>query len=141
MEPLDLRQGPPRDPRERIAGLMMLARTVDKARALLPGGDPGSYWISPGLSAYLLGRLRISEEEFVAAVREAQSDDDVAAFVRARVDPGRIERIDATIGTLSVAQVTQELRERFVRTYGERPPGELIIDVLAQDDRKTFGRR
>lgn len=75
MESLDLTVRPPRGPRLPLADLdlVMLARTVDKVRATLPGGSLGSYQI-PGFSARLLERLGITEDELRDAVAGARSD-------------------------------------------------------------------
>ena len=55
MDALDLTKQPPRGPRELLPtlDLLMIARTVDKLRATLPGGNLGSYQI-PGFSTRLL---------------------------------------------------------------------------------------
>ena len=58
MDALDLTRRPPRSPREPLSGLdlLMVARTVDKIRATLPGGNIGEYQIT-GFSSRLLLKL------------------------------------------------------------------------------------
>ncbi len=70
MEPLDLSSYPPRSPRERLAGCMFLARTVDKLRAQLPEGNLGAYVIDGPrtLSGYVLHKLRLNVDELRAIV-------------------------------------------------------------------------
>jgi len=139
MTPLDLRSRPPRDPREQLAGLLMLPRTLDKARALLPGGHAGEYFITPGLSAWLLGKLHIGEAEFVEIVRLANDEADVAAAIEARTDVERRERLNATLRTLRVAQISGDIRELFFTLYGpDLDPDALVIDILTDDDRAAF---
>jgi Domain of unknown function (DUF5069) len=46
MEPLDLSTRPPRSGLEKLGGFYLLARTIDKIRAHLPGGNPGEYPVS-----------------------------------------------------------------------------------------------
>jgi len=53
MEPLNLETAAPRSPYVQLGGLYMLARTVDKVRATLPGGNLGLYRMA-GFSAELL---------------------------------------------------------------------------------------
>ena len=67
MEPLDLSSRAPRSPRTPLAGLdlIMAARTVDKFRAQLPGGDIGLYRI-PGYTERLLTAFGLTEDEFRA---------------------------------------------------------------------------
>ncbi len=139
MTPLNLRDHPPRNPRERVGGLMLLPRTIDKARAFLPGGDPGSYFITPGLSEWLLGRLKLSEAEFVEIVRTAEDDDAVVAALGDRIPPERCERLNGFLETLSVSQTPPELVAQFVALYGPAVAGDtLVIDAIANDDRVMF---
>ncbi|HWT06548.1 MAG TPA: DUF5069 domain-containing protein, partial [Xanthomonadales bacterium] len=67
MQPLDLTTAPPRAPRESLAGIVFLPRTIDKMRATLPGGALGAYNI-PGFSEMMLEALGIELEAFRAAV-------------------------------------------------------------------------
>src|SRR4030088_1826674 len=92
MRPISLRRRPPRDPRARLAGLMLLPRTIDKARAALPGGDLGEYHLTPGLSALLLDEIGLTEAEFVQLVRSSHDENEVANAIAARVPPERRER-------------------------------------------------
>ncbi|MAG35710.1 MAG: hypothetical protein CL878_05625 [Dehalococcoidia bacterium] len=81
---MDLSQGYPRSGREQIAGLMMIGRTLDKARASL-AGTLGEYIYDCGMDRSVFDFLGTNAEEFSAAVQRAASDDDVAAFVRAKL--------------------------------------------------------
>jgi hypothetical protein len=138
MEPLDLREHPPRDPHAAVEGVVLLPRTIDKARALLPGGNSGVYFISPGMSAFMLAMLRISESDFIAAVAAARDEADVAAQVCANASPDRRARWTAMIEALTVAEIVPELRPTFDALYGPRRPYELVLDVLASDDDAMF---
>src|ERR1700738_5064244 len=85
MEPLDFSKRPPRGPRERLDGLVLLPRTIDKFRASLPGGVLNGYKIE-GMSRRLLGWLGVEEADMQAAVAAAKSDGDVAKWLRERTD-------------------------------------------------------
>jgi hypothetical protein len=128
VEALDLRAHPPRHPRERLGGLVMLPRTIDKARALLAGGQPGRYFISPGISAYVLEKLGVPEAAFIAAVAAARDD-------------AGIERWSNNLESLTVAGIAPALRPAFDALYGPRAPDELVFDVLADDDAASFAPR
>ncbi|HEV3086510.1 MAG TPA: DUF5069 domain-containing protein [Candidatus Elarobacter sp.] len=134
MRPVSLRRRPPRDPRARLAGLMMLPRTIDKARGLMHGGDPGEYTISPGLSAWLLAELGFTEAEFIELVHRAADEDEVAAVVALRVPPEGRETLNSFLKALRVADLSPDHRDRFVRLHGAQDD-ELVIDVLVADDR------
>ncbi len=90
MESLDLTTSRPRKARDEVDGIVFLPRSIDKARALLPGGAIGDYTI-PGFTATMLERFGISTDDFIAAVRDAATDGDVAAWVRSHAVPGGVQ--------------------------------------------------
>ena len=88
MDALDLTQRPPRSPRELLPGLdlLMAARTVDKMRATLPGGNIGEYQIT-GFSSSLLNALEIAEATLRGAIARADTDAQVAIGFASIVGP------------------------------------------------------
>ncbi len=99
MNALDLTQHPPRSPRELLPGLnlLMAARTVDKIRATLPGGNIGDYQIT-GFSSSLLNALEIAESVLRKAIAQAPirrrgRDVDSRAF-----RPGTLSRNQREVG-------------------------------------------
>lgn len=90
MTPLDLSTGRPRKARDSVAGIVFLPRSIDKARAVLPGGELGEYTI-PGFTETMLKNFGVTVDDFVAAVRDAATDDDVAAWVRSHATPGGVD--------------------------------------------------
>jgi hypothetical protein len=89
----DLRLHPPRSPRVMLGGLYFLARTIDKTRAKLQG-TLGYYKIGPGISVYLIEWLGITEEQFTDAVRGANNDEDVVAWLHSCCDRGTFPAIN-----------------------------------------------
>jgi len=87
MDPLDLSQQKPRTTRAELAGITFLPRSIDKFRAALPGGNLNGYSIE-GFTGRMLADLAIAPDAFQAAVAEAKSDDDVAAYVLANAVAG-----------------------------------------------------
>lgn len=143
MEPLDLRTRPPRSPYEELDGLMLMPRTVDKVRAQLPGGNPGEYYISgpiKGISGYLLERLGVTEEQLREAVRDAATEDDVAAWLRRRTDASQYPAINATLRRIKPKHAENEawLRDEYAATLAAHPNLEFIIDILDADDRRLY---
>lgn len=116
----------------------MLPRTIDKARALLPGGNPGSYFITPGMSAFVLGKLGLDEAAFVALVAAAADETAVAERVLNGIDAARVARWSALIEALRVDQIAPDLQQLFDQLYPRRAPGELVLDILAADDTAAF---
>ncbi len=116
---------------------MMLPRTIDKARGLIPGGDPGDYAIEPGWSAWLLRELGFTQTEFVELVRRAADDAEIAAVVAERVTPERCEALNAAMKTLRVADVPPEIRN-LLDEHDAADGDALLIDVILADDRKLL---
>jgi hypothetical protein len=134
MEPLDLTKQPPRSPHEQINGLVMMARTVDKLRATLPGGNAGDYRME-GFSTRLLEHLDIQEDDLRAVVALAQSDDDVAAWLRKHTDPARYEAINRLLVNRTLADLKDraDFETRYPSAVG-LPAQTPLFDVLERDD-------
>jgi hypothetical protein len=137
MVPLDLTLAAPRAPREQLADVIFLPRTIDKLRASLPGGNLGAYTIE-GFSTMLLDALDIELDALTAVVRDADGDASVAAFVRSETTPERIAAWNAMIserlprgGDRAAALEVYP----WLRDYPELPKA---LDVLAEDDRRHF---
>ncbi|MFN2461597.1 MAG: DUF5069 domain-containing protein [Candidatus Velthaea sp.] len=141
MEPLDLRSSPPRSPRVQIGGLYMLARTIDRARASLPGGNPGMYdSVDQGLSAALFEALGIVPAEFVATVANADIEENVVAKLRARCADADFDAINARLAGADIRRLPPERRAHIEAKY----PPELLeshplaFDLLEADDREHY---
>jgi Domain of unknown function (DUF5069) len=90
MEALDLTNRHPRPTRAELGGITFLPRSIDKARAALPGGNLAGYTIE-GLTGRMLDDLGISVDAFIAAVAAAKTDEDVLTFVLQHATPGGVE--------------------------------------------------
>jgi len=144
MEPLDLRNKPPRSCYAELDGLMLMPRTIDKLRARLPGGDPGIYFINgkiKGISGYLLERLGVTEADLSSSVRLAPTEDDVAAWLRERTDASQYPAINATLRRISPKHTEDEayFRSEYAETLEAHPELEFIVDIVDADDRRRFG--
>ena len=142
MEPLDLSVAPPRSPHVAIGGLVMLARTVDKMRAELPGGNRGEYQSVRGLTILQLELLGIARDQLLDVVASAVSEDDVVHWVHANSDASRYAAINERLSQYTLADNPPE-RWEFVDTlYPKRPqlPRDQVnvFDMLDQDDRDCF---
>jgi hypothetical protein len=139
MEPLNLTKAPPRSPWQQLNGLYMMARTVDKLRATLPGGDLGVYRIA-GFSQRLLDHLGIAEDDLRAVVALATSEDEIAAWLRKHTDPARYEAINSALAKRKIADVEDQQAFRTTRypVAKDLPDETLIFDVLERDDAAIF---
>jgi hypothetical protein len=140
MNPLDLSKRPPRSPRTPLADLdlVMAARTVDKLRATLPGGNIGDYQIT-GFSSRLLNRLGVVEHQLRAVIAQANSDDEIAGWIAAHSDPSRYPEINAEFERQTVGERLGDAA--FLERYPSArnlPPETSRLDHLAVDDAEAF---
>jgi Domain of unknown function (DUF5069) len=142
MDALDLTLRPPRSPREPLSDLdlLMLARTVDKLRATLPGGNIGAYQIT-GFTSRLLLKLGIAESALRGAIARAGSDAEVAAWIREHSDPAAYPEINAGFEQMTVGERLGDAE--FVARYPlatQVPPETCRLDLLAADDAAAFAK-
>lgn len=139
MEPLDLTKNPPRPPRAELDGLVNLPRTIDKMRALLPGGNPGVYKIA-GFSGRMLETIGVSEDQFREAVTQAKTEGDVAAWLRAHAKTDKYQEFNNAILNRRVADIKAGSAD-FLQRYPiaeSRPDIEYMVDLLEADDLEMF---
>ncbi|HEV3091020.1 MAG TPA: DUF5069 domain-containing protein [Candidatus Cybelea sp.] len=141
MDPLDLTKRPPRSPRELLPGLdlFMAARTVDKLRATLPGGNIGEYQIS-GFSSRLIERLGFPEAHLRAFIATAQSDAEIADWIAEHSDPARYAEINAAFERSTIGERAND--PAFLARYPvvrRLPPETSRLDMLDADDAEAFG--
>lgn len=140
MTPLDLTKERPRSPREELGGLCMLPRMIDIARAKLTGGDVGNYHIGPGMSGVVLRHLGIDAEQFVKVVADAETEEAVVGQLAGHHSRGENRLLNLRLQRATVADVPDDMRERFVGFYGGNlPANKRIFDLLEEDDRRAFG--
>lgn len=122
-----------------------MPRTIDKLRSMLPGGDPGEFFINgpiKGMSGYLLERLRIDEADLLAVVAEAADDDEIAAWLRAHTDASRYPEISGTIRAIKRKHTSDPaiFDGLYAQTIALHPELERILDIIAADDRRSFSK-
>jgi hypothetical protein len=139
MTPLDLRTQRPRGVRETLLGYYFLARTIDKLRAELPGGDLGPFLNhDTGFSAYLVRRLGLDMHAFREAVAAAANEDGVVAWLRAQgLDEAGAPAMNAKFETFVLSRMSAEDQE-LVRTRhpgsASRPQVDKLLDIIEMDD-------
>jgi Domain of unknown function (DUF5069) len=140
MNALDLTKQPPRSPRELLPGLslLMAARTVDKLRATLPGGNLGQYQIT-GFSSRLIEALGFPEGALREAIARASSDRDVANWIAEHSDPAKYAEINAALERPSIGERLGDAE--FLARYPIArllAPDSSRLDLLVADDREAF---
>jgi hypothetical protein len=140
MEALDLTKQPPRSPYEKLDGLYMMPRTLDKLRATLPGGKAGDYHVD-GLSRRLLDAIGVKEEDLLKAVASARSDDDVAAWLLQHADHSKYDEINRVLSQRSYEDIVD--KDSFNKKYPQARSSKykLLFDLVLEDDRANFAEK
>ena len=140
MEPLDLTKRPPRSPRLLLGDLdlLMIARTVDKLRATLPGGNLGDYRVD-GFSGRLLEVLGIDREALRDVVARAKDESEVAAWIAENSDPSSYEAINVSFEEMKVRDRLgdAEWMARYPIATAVSPD-MCRLDFLIFDDQEAF---
>jgi Domain of unknown function (DUF5069) len=141
MTPLDLTKGRPRRPHEQLDGIVFLPRTIDKARALLPGGNKGDYNVAPGISEGFLKHFGLTPDAFIEAVKNASSDADVVKWFRANSDASKTASWNEDILGRVLSEANRERVSGRHPIAKDMPDGTAVVDVLEADDRACLGEK
>jgi len=119
---MDLENGIPRSPNDRLMGIPMLPRTIDKARAKL-AGTIGEYVFGrkSSFDAALLDFLDLTDERFLDGVRVSKDDDAMAAWLKSNARPLSAAQIDAFAAEFLNDGDDDEDRARFRTRVAELP--------------------
>lgn len=144
-DPYDLTQHPPRSPRCRLGGLVILPRMLDKARATQAGKN-GEYTYGCSLDRNVLDFLGIDAEALNAQIGKGLGDGEILAWILAHAKHARagyeIAAFSAFHELRSPSAPTG--RERLTHYQSATPAGakrEDItswFDVLDLDDHQSF---
>lgn len=138
----DLTRRPPRSPRVRLGGYVVLPRIIDKARAHL-AGQLGEYkWNNP-LDQRLFAFLGVTPEAFLAAVQAAPSDSAMLAWVNATVrkQDWEIAAWSQWMENLGPGDIRRHRlwADDLEKNCPQRDDIRTIFDRLDLDDHVTFG--
>jgi hypothetical protein len=130
--------------RATILGFYLVARTIDKLRAELPGGNLGPYLNhDTGFSAYVVRRMGLDMNDFRNAVAAAPDEDAVVAWLAARIDTSLAPAVNAKLESFVLERMSAEdqvlVRERHP-VMVQRPDLSVLLDILEADDELTFAR-
>lgn len=140
----DLRIHPPRSPRVTLGGYVHLPRLIDKARAHLAGAA-GEYHYGCPLDARFFTFTGLTAEAFLEAVRAADSDSAVLAWVQTQApkDPSAIELWSSSLSRRGPADAEMHgwFAERLLALAPQRDDVSTYFDLLDLDDYASFGGR
>lgn len=91
---MDLTKEYPRSVKEKIAGVVMIARAADKGKALAAGTN-GEYNFDCPMDKAVFGFLGIDSDAFLNVIKSAKSDADIEAFVKQHASKKTAAEIEA----------------------------------------------
>jgi hypothetical protein len=86
----------------------------------------------------MLDEVGVTLEAFTLAVSAADDDHEVATFLRERAQPGSYDRWNAFIATREPRGGNRAEALTVFPWLAERPDLTLVLDVLSEDDKRTF---
>ncbi|MGZ3496166.1 MAG: DUF5069 domain-containing protein [Vulcanimicrobiaceae bacterium] len=127
---MDLTKQFPRSPREQLGGMSILPRAIDKARAQLAGKLGDYVYFECSISRMLFNTLGVTDDEFLEAVRQSQTDQDVLQWVEEYVRPERY-KIEEMNQKLETAEPNPEQRDYFQKELQAADPGNTMVKTWA----------
>ncbi len=120
---MDLTKEFPRSPNDRLLGIPMLPRTIDKARAAL-AGTLGEYVYGEksGFDTALLDFLGLTPEQFLEGVRSSADDAAMVRWIQSHVPDLTPARIDEFARNFINDGDDDADRARFAERRAKLPP-------------------
>jgi hypothetical protein len=140
----DLAKEPPRSPRQRLGGYVILARTTDKCRALL-AGSIGEFHFDCPLDNQLFGFKNVSGDAFKAVVEGGATDEEIVQWLDAHGAQKSAAEVTAWGDAVEAYSLVNdpEKRDFFVgecAKLGLVPEETTLFDWLEADDRASFAK-
>ncbi len=138
----DLTKEAPRSPKTRVGGYVILARTLDKCRALL-WGDIGEYHFDCPLDNMLFGFKGVTGDDFKAEVEKGASDEETARWLDHHGEKKTPEEVREWSDSMIAVNPHQdpEKREWFaeqVKPHGLDPSTTTLFEWLDTDDQASY---
>jgi hypothetical protein len=144
MNPIDLTQRPPRSPRSRLGGFVILPRMLDKGRALI-AGTPGEYNYACPLDQRFLDFAGVDPDGLKEQLAEGKGDGEILAWI---LETSKNKPTELEIETWSLFAARRvpadiESRQFFNEMQTKIAPNREDIvtwfDMLDLDDFVSFG--
>jgi len=140
----DLTKVPPRSPRQRVGGYVILGRALDKGRALL-AGTVGEFHFDCPLDNMLFGFKGVKGPDVKKLLEDGQSDEQIAAWLDSHGEKKSAEEVKAFNEKLEGYKPYEdpERKEWFTgvcREVGIDPAKSTLFDYLEADDKATYAK-
>ena len=142
----DLTQRPPRSPRQKLGGFVILPRAIDKGRAKV-AGTIGEYHFACPLDQRFLKFVGLEGDALLEQIKAGKGDAEILAWVN---ENAKFKRADWEIAVWSEFQTakspdTPAAKEKQAKQISAINPNRNDIitgfDLLDLDDHVTFGGR
>lgn len=144
MEKMDLTQTTPRSVREKLLGLVQLARTTDKAKASAHG-KLGEYEYPSTMDEGLFEFLGMKDCDFLEFVKVAKSDAEIESYTRGFVEKKSSDEINAFNQRWMTSTPKGESLEHFTVLRAHIAPERTDVttwpDLLDLDEGRSVARR
>lgn len=145
-DPYDLTQHPPRSPRVRLGGLVILPRMLDKARASL-GNKNGEYTYGCSLDRHVLDFLGIDADELKFMIGKGLGDGEILVWILATATRPRLAQEIASFSAFHeqrapgspTGRAKLSAYQTSTAAGGTREDIVTWFDVLDLDDHQSFG--
>lgn len=142
MNSTDLTQRPPRSPRLKLGGYVILPRMLDKGRAAL-AGKPGEYHFACPLDQHFLSFTGLAAEDISNLLKDGKSDSEMLAWIREHAKQNDWEIFYWSEFHLRRGPTDNESRQYFNETLQKIAPDRDDVatwfDLLDVDDFVSFG--
>jgi len=143
---MDLTKSFPRSVRDKLAGVVMIARTTDKAKAEA-AGTVGEYHYNCPMDQAVLGLLGIDHEAFLQKVKNAKNDGEIEAYIKdfvAKKSPAEIEKFNSDFLNYKPAPGSDG-EKYFLELRGQVAPNRTDVstwpDLLDLDEKRSVPQR
>lgn len=141
---MDLTQTNPRSVREKLLGLVQLARTTDKAKASAHG-KLGEYEYPSTMDEGLFEFLGMKGSDFLQFIKVAKSDAEIESYTRGFVEKKSPDEITAFNQRWMASTPKGESLERFTALRANIAPERTDVtswpDLLDLDEGRSVARR
>jgi hypothetical protein len=140
----DLTQRPPRSPRVRLGGYVILPRTLDKGRAFI-AGKPGEYRYNCPLDQRFLSFAGVDAEKLKEQLAQGKGDGEILEWIEANAQHPPTPEAIAAWSQLQEQRAPADVESRQffqdyqTKTAPQRKDVATWFDMLDIDDHVTFG--
>ncbi|HXP92558.1 MAG TPA: DUF5069 domain-containing protein [Candidatus Binatia bacterium] len=143
---MDLTKSYPRSVREKMLGIVQLARTIDKGKAVVDG-NVGEYNYDCPMDKHLFEYLGLDGEKLLAAIKNAKNDAEIEAYVKpfvAKKSAAELERWNEE-WLRHAPDAGTPAHDYFVKLRNEVAPDRTDVtawtDLLDLDEKRSVPHR